>query len=93
MERLVEEMNKNFTTFTGASLSRMEVIAFNLESKKGLEEFLKDPSININVPFSNQNIKYDPVKKIGVGVTRLGTSKATAIGAYTYALDHLDKLY
>jgi glucokinase len=93
LERLVEEMNTNFTTFTGASLSRMEVIAFNLESKNGLEGFLKDTSININVPFSNQNIKYDPVKKIGVGITRLGTSKATAIGAYTYALDHLDKLY
>ncbi|PIE87898.1 MAG: hypothetical protein CSA04_04675 [Bacteroidetes bacterium] len=35
-------------------------------------------------------ISYDPVKRVGVGVSRLGTAKAVAIGAYAYAIHQLD---
>jgi glucokinase len=35
---------------------------------------------------------YDPQKRIGIGISRLGTSKAVAIGAFAYALQKLDKM-
>ena len=37
-------------------------------------------------------VDYDPVKKIGVGITRLGTSRAVAVGAYAYALNELSNI-
>ncbi len=91
LQTLVDEMNNSFQTMTKTSLNRLEVKVFNLENKYELDEFLKDHSREITVPFSNKKIKYDPFKRIGVGVTHLGTTKAVSIGAYAFALSQLDK--
>jgi len=91
IQSLVDEMNSNFITLADKSLSRMEVQAFNLESAEGLKAFLENSEIKIKVPFSKQEQIYDPIKKIGVGISKLGTSKATSIGAYAYALNQLVK--
>ena len=89
LDKIVETMNEKYTTLKGEKLDRMEVIAFNLEDN--LQGFLKDTSIDIKVPFSEETVKYDPVKKIGVGISRLGTNKAVSVGAYAFALDKLDE--
>ncbi|MDT8393045.1 MAG: ROK family protein [Bacteroidales bacterium] len=89
MPKLVEEMNTAFTGLNGDKLSRLEIEAFNLEDEKGFAGFGKNTSTRVSVPFSDREVGYDPVKKIGVGLSRLGTSHAVAIGAYTYALNEL----
>lgn len=89
MPKLVDEMNAAFTGLSGDRLSRLEIDAFNLEDEKGFAGFCKNTSTKIRVPFSDRELDYDPVKKIGVGLSRLGTSRAVAIGAYTYALNEL----
>ena len=33
---------------------------------------------------------YDPLERVGVGLSRLGTSRAVALGAYAFALTALD---
>jgi glucokinase len=91
LPKLVEEMNYPFDTMSGKSLERMEVEAFNLEDEGGLAAFLKSTSVEIHVPFTDKTIFFDPNKKIGVGISRLGTSKAVSIGAYAYALAKLDR--
>jgi glucokinase len=90
LQKLTEEMNAHFQTMAGASLDRLEVKAFNLENEENLSAFIKGDIREITVPFSNRKITYDPLKRIGVGVTRLGTSKAVSIGAYSFALNRLD---
>jgi glucokinase len=89
LDDIVEEMNHKYTTLKGENIDRMEVTAYNLENN--FNEFRKDTSSNITVPFSNEKVKYDPIKKIGVGITRLGTSKAVSVGAYAFALDKLGR--
>ncbi|MBU2650301.1 MAG: ROK family protein [Bacteroidetes bacterium] len=89
LEDIVKEMNRKYHTLSGEMIDRMEVHAYNLES--GLSSFLEDTALTIEVPFSDQKLKYDPVKKIGVGITRLGTSGAVSVGAYAYALDQLNR--
>jgi glucokinase len=91
LQKLVDEMNNNFYTLNGNSLPHMEITAFNLENKNELKKFLENTSREISVPFSNKTVNYDPVKRIGVGISKLGTSKAASIGAYNFALDQLDK--
>jgi glucokinase len=54
-----------------------------------LEIFLKGEARTITVPGSNRTLEYDPLQRLGVGMSRLGTSEAVALGAYAYALKQL----
>jgi glucokinase len=90
LPKLVEEMNHPFDTMSGEPLDRMEVKAYNLEDENGLRLFLQSDSMDIPVPFTGKTVRFDPNKKVGVGISRLGTSKAVSIGAYAYALAKLD---
>ncbi|MDL2238624.1 ROK family protein [Bacteroidales bacterium OttesenSCG-928-K22] len=89
LDDIVAEMNKPFKTPAGNEITRMEVDAYNLENPEQLQKFLKGNARTITVPFSNQQITYDPEKRIGVGISRLGTEAATSLGAYYYAINHL----
>jgi glucokinase len=90
LPKLVREMNHPFETTAGQLLERLEITAFNLEDKSDLEKFLENSAVEIPVPFSTKKALYDPIKKTGVGISRLGTSNAVSIGAYAYALQKLD---
>lgn len=91
LPRLVNEMNAAFQTLKGTSLPRMEIQAFNLEDARELELFLTGDTREIRIPFTEKTMRYDPLKRIGVGFRRLGTSRAVSIGAYAFALDKLGK--
>jgi glucokinase len=43
----------------------------------------------IRVPGSSRRMVYDPLPRTAIGITRLGTSEAVAIGAYAFALRQL----
>jgi len=92
LQHLVDEMNFSYNDLNDNSLQRMEVLAYNLKNDQCFKDFLEDTSMQIMVPFSDKFVNYDPVKKIGVGISHLGTSKAVAIGAYTYALNELSDI-
>jgi glucokinase len=87
---LVAELNRNYTGPTGNQFRRLPEVSFNLEDPKELKKFLKGSTKTITVPGSARKIKYDALQRIGVGVSRLGTSEAVAIGAYAFALRKLD---
>jgi len=91
LPKLVEELNGHFDTISGNSLERMEINAFNIEDPAQSLSFYSSSSIGIPVPMSEKSVIYDPVKKTGAGITRLGTSEAVSIGAYAFALARLDK--
>ena len=86
---LVDELNSNYTGPGGNKFRRIPEVAFNLEDPAQLKKFLKGEVRTITVPGTSRKIKYDPLQRIGVGVSRLGTSEAIAIGAYAFALSKL----
>ncbi len=81
-------------TFEGGDGTRRRLIprAFNLEDPTQLEAFLRGEAREIPVPGSSRKVRYDPLQRTGVGLTRLGTSEAVAIGAYAYALARLEEV-
>jgi glucokinase len=93
LDRMVTEMNQSFSSFSGKSLHRLEINVYNLEDEISFANFRKGDTREITVPFTNRKIKYDPLKRIGVGVSHLGTSRAVSVGAYAYALAQLDQRY
>jgi glucokinase len=87
---LLEELNKKLQTLNGQELQRMEVFAYNLHNPDCLKDFLSNSSLQISIPESTEILNYEPIKKVGIAVSKLGTSKAVAIGAYAFALQKLD---
>ena len=90
LPRLVEEMNGTLETLDGKKIPRMESKAFNLEDEAEMAAFIRGEQREITVPGTSRKVIYDPLKRVGVGLSRLGTSEAVAIGAYAFALHSLD---
>ena len=89
MPKLIEKMGEPFTDLNGHQVSRMEIDAYNLMDPRDMIRFTQKSGSMVKVPFSDQEVWYDPIKRIGVGVTKLGTSSAVAIGAYAYAVHQM----
>lgn len=83
---LMGQLNGTISRTDGTKVDRLEVKAFDLEDALQRGELLSGQEKSIDVPFSKRMVKYDPLKRIGVGVSRLGTSHAVAVGAYAFAL-------
>ena len=88
---LVAELNSTYTGPNGNTFSRLGAAAFNLEDPAQLGSFLTGGKKEIVVPGSTRKLAYDPLPRIGVGMSRLGTSEAVAIGAYAFALGKLGR--
>jgi len=86
---VVAEMNTTYRNHAGEIYRRLAQQAFNLEDEQSLGIFLKGESREIAVPLSHKKLIYDPLSRVGVGVSRLGTSKAVSIGAYAFALKQI----
>jgi glucokinase len=87
---LVSELNGSYTDPEGLRFRRLASAAFNLEDSDQLKVFLGGEIRRIKIPCSKKEIEYDAMQRTGVGISRLGTSEAVAIGAYAFALDQLD---
>ncbi|MDR0291304.1 MAG: ROK family protein [Elusimicrobium sp.] len=92
MPALIAEMNGKIACYDGrGTVDRMESKAYNLEDPRDAERFYKGGSVLVKIPGSNKEAVYNKDKKIGVAVSKLGTSKAVSIGAYSFALNEIDK--
>ena len=91
LQAIVDEMNSQLENMDGEPIPRIDMKTYNLEDNKGLEEFLSGENREVRVPGTDRTVTYDPVKRTGIGISRLGTSKAVGIGAYAFALSKLDK--
>jgi glucokinase len=91
MPFLFEEMNSCYVDSSGSLKQRLLANIYNLDDEEELLEFTKNESKEITIHGSTKKISYDPTKRIGIGFSRIGTTKAISIGAYTFALKELDK--
>jgi glucokinase len=88
---LVAEMNGIYTAPNGEEFRRLIPKAFNLEDPSQLADFLRGETKELQVPGSSRRVKFDALQRVGVGISKLGTNEATAIGAFAFALRELDK--
>jgi glucokinase len=91
MPKVIEALNTTIERADGTHVPRTELTAYNLEDTLQMSEFLKGTPVKIGIPGTDKKVDYDPVKRIGVGVSRIGASRAIAVGAYCFALHQLDK--
>jgi glucokinase len=86
---LVASMNAPFEGST-VGMKRLIPQAFNFDDAKEHERFLHGEIRTLTVPGSTRTVQFNPGQRTAVGISRLGTSEAVAIGAYAFALHQLD---
>ncbi len=91
LPKLVAEMNSNYTRADGTQFRRLSAMVYNLEDEKQIAEFAKGKTKEITVYGTGKKIKYDYEMRVGVGISKIGTSRAISIGAYAFALNALGK--
>jgi glucokinase len=82
---LVNALNDTF----GDGCPRLGVRAFNIEDPGERAAFLRGAVREIKVPGTSRVIAQDPLPRTAVGMSRLGTSEAVAVGACAFALSKL----
>ena len=91
LPRATEHLNGTIAGRSGKRFSRLVSRVYNLEDATSAREFYSFKSKEVSVPFSGKKVSYAPEKRLAIGISRLGTSRATALGAYAFALSRLDQ--
>ncbi|NWF51334.1 MAG: ROK family protein [Ignavibacteriaceae bacterium] len=88
---LIKEMTGKYLLNTGDEINRLDIKVYNWEDEKKRNEFLSFNPSEINLNKSGSTILYYKEKKSAIGLSKLGTSKAIAVGAYAFAVNELNK--
>lgn len=88
---LLREMRSTLKTVGGDDVQRVQMRVFDLDDELEFAKFVVGDSRQIPVYGSDETVTYDPMKRTGLAVSKLGASKAISIGAYVYALSQIDK--
>lgn len=91
MPAVLDAMSGTIQTYDGDSLDRIVQKVYNLEDEKQATAFARGEAKQIAIPGSDESVPYDPLKRIGIGVSVLGTSQAVGVGAYAFALNKIDQ--
>jgi glucokinase len=85
---LLDELNAPLELASGP-VRRLPFDVVDLDDPDGLAALCRDDARALPVPGTDQTVAAAPRRRTGVGVTRLGTTAAIALGAYAHALDEL----
>lgn len=85
---LLDELNGRLDTASGPVVRLLSTV-LDLDDPAGLSALLAEQHQVLVVPGTQETVTYTPNKLTGIGVTRLGTTAAIALGAYAYALGEI----
>ncbi len=63
---------------------------FDLDDELEFAKFVVGDARPLKVYGTDDTVMYDPMKRTGVILSKIGASKAISIGAYVFALTELD---
>jgi glucokinase len=90
MPAIMEELENKFDYRHHDPIPRVIQKVFNLNEASGRRGLTENTGTYIHVPGSAEKIYYDQIPKVGIGTSRIGTSRAISLGAYAFALKKLD---
>lgn len=90
LQAACDAMNASFHNAEGSSFRKLIPTVFNWEEAEQRSRFLKGETRSVLIPHSGGSVLYDPMPRSAVGVSKIGTDYAIAIGAYAFALNDLD---
>lgn len=91
MPSLLEQMRGKLHTLSGDEVQRVQMEVYDLDDPGQFDNFATGNARPLKVYGTDITVPYDPIKRTGVAISRIGASKAIALGAYAFALAQLDK--
>ena len=90
MPSLLRELRSKMHTIKGEELNRVQMKVYDLDNEEEFREFAKGSQRPLKVYGTDRYVAYDPQKRVGVMISKLGASRAISVGAYAFALSQLD---
>ncbi len=91
MPAIMEVMESRMRTLSGDKLGRMQMKVYDLDDQAQFEKFAAGESRQLKIYGSENTVTYDPQKRTGITISKIGASNAISIGAYCYALSRIDR--
>lgn len=91
MPALLNELNSTLELNANEITARLQMNVLHYEPEIKIDNLLNNQK-NIKIPYSIQQIPYNPIKTTFIMKTTLGTSASISLGAYAYALYKLGYL-
>ena len=89
MPALLAQMRSRIHTMSGDELNRVQMNVYNLDDDAEFKKFASGSSTKIKVYGTDQEVVYDPEKRVGITISDIGASNAVSLGAYLYAIDNI----
>ena len=90
MPALLESLRGTVRTLSGDTLAKVQMKVYDLDDEAEFAAFARGSARELKVYGSERTVTYDPQKRIGIMVSKIGAPKATSVGAYDFALAQLD---
>lgn len=90
MPSLFKSLRGKLKTLSGEDVNRVQMTVYDLDDEAEFSSFAMGSQSRLKVYGTDREVMYDPQKRIGVAISRMGASRAISTGAYTFALDKLD---
>ena len=87
---LLAELRGKLHTLGGDELDRVQMKVYDLDDEAEFDAFARGERRSLRVYGSDRTVDYDPQKRIGVMISKLGASRAISVGAYAFALSMID---
>ena len=91
MPSLLRELRAKIHQLNGNELNRVQMKVYDLDNDEEFAAFAKGDLRTLKVYGTDRYAAYDPQKRVGVMISKLGASKAISVGAYAFALSQLDQ--
>ena len=90
MPSLFRELRSKIRQLNGNELNRVQMKVYDLDDESEFRAFARGDRRTLKVYGTDRYVAYDPQKRIGVTISKLGASRAISVGAYAFALSQLD---
>ena len=89
MPALLRELRSSLSTVSGEKVRRLQSYVYDLQNEEEFLQFAKGEQKTMTVFGTQKTVTYDPQKRTGIAVSKLGAEAATQIGAYAFALQNV----
>lgn len=90
-DAMFETLRGNMHRLDGEPINKLASKVYDLDNPEEMRQFLKGEQKSIKIYNSEIEVTYDPQKRIGIGLSKIGANKAVSLGAYTFALHQLSR--
>ena len=88
---MFEAVRGKMHRLNGEEISKLASKVYDLDDPEEIRQFIKGEQRQIKIYNSEIEVTYDPQKRIGIALSKIGANKAVSLGAYAFALHQLSR--